>query len=74
MTRAAYVAAGAGLALVALLGLLLSLLIWVGVPLLGLVLIFPALGLTGPALYGVSILATVVWWILLALLGRLNRR
>lgn len=45
---------------------LVNLVIYVGLPILAGLLIFPALGLTGLALAGATALLMVAWWLLTA--------
>ena len=58
------------LGFVAVLAVLASLFVWVGIPALIGVLVFPALGFAPPAVVGLSVVVAVVWWVLLSLLTR----
>ncbi|MDR6868750.1 archaellum biogenesis protein FlaJ (TadC family) [Microbacterium resistens] len=63
-------AKGMGAAFVAImvLALVMSLVLYVGVPVLLGLLIFPALGFTGLALTGVVAVGVVAWWLIIGLL------
>ncbi|WDS52069.1 membrane protein [Microbacterium phage Caron] len=63
-----------GAAILAVFAILASLFIWAGIPLLIGLLVFPALGFTGWAVFGLTVATYAAWWLILALIGRLRRK
>ncbi|WDS51677.1 membrane protein [Microbacterium phage Barnstormer] len=62
-----------GAAILAVVAIIVSLFIWAGIPLLIGLLVFPALGFTGWAVFGLTVATYAAWWLILALIGKLRR-